>query len=348
MERHSESTILKLRGRDWQALPDRARERVLEECFLYWRSKGFPYDRIDDSDLRADLLALTQSDPALAWSSAGVYGSTAGLRLANFFHPRMWSVRSRDAYTPMERFQCDYSLRRMLRHALKIWPDKYSVNATNLRSMLRTFSCTTRVSNFRPTIARAIVERYSNVDQQVVDFSSGFSGRLLGCVAARRRYIGIDPSFDQVHGGVALTSTLRRVGAPDVDVCLHQGPAEDVLTSFMTASAQLIFSSPPYFDRELYSNEPSQSYVRFPKYSDWKKHFLEVVILESARILKRGGYLVINVSNVKGYKIADDTLEIASSILRPFARYSLCLARKPYLGTRKTQFKYEPVFVFRK
>jgi hypothetical protein len=348
MEYCSESTVLRLRGRDWQALPSSRRECVLEKCFEYWRSNGFPYDRIDDAVIRSELLGLSRTDSSRAWRLSEVHGSTAGLRSVNFFHPRMWSVRSRSAYAPIDRFHCDKSLRRILRHALKIWPDKFSVNATNLRSMLRTFSRTTRVSNFRPTVAKAIIERFSDVGQRVVDFSSGYSGRLLGCIAARRSYIGIDPCLDQIQGGWAFTNALRRLHISQVQASLYQGPAEDLLPGFPRASAQLIFSSPPYFDRERYSEEPSQSYVRFPKYSDWKRHFLEVIIVESARILKSGGYFVVNVCNVEEYALADDAFEIASSILRPLGRYSLCLARKPYLGESISQFKHEPLFVFQK
>jgi hypothetical protein len=57
----------------------------------------------------------------------------------------MWAVRCRDAYAPLQRFESDLSLRRVLRHALTIWPERFSVNATNLRSMLRTFSSLVKV-----------------------------------------------------------------------------------------------------------------------------------------------------------------------------------------------------------
>ncbi len=348
MEPHLESAVLRLRGREWQALSASRRERLVEDCFRYWRTKGFPYDRIDDEVLQREMACLMRTDSSEAWIAGGVRGSTAGLRSVNFFHPLMWSVRARDAYSPMQRFQCDRSLRRILQHALIIWPDKYSVNATNLRSMLRTFSKTTRVSNFRPTIAKAIIERYSSPGEQVIDFSAGYSGRLLGCIAARRRYLGVDPSSDQIQGGWALANALRRLRLPGLETLLYQGPAEEVLTSLPRGRTQLIFSSPPYFDRERYSEEPSQSYVRFPKYPEWKTHFLEVVIKECARILRPGGFLVINVSNVNRYRLADDTLEIASSVLRPFAKYSMQLARKPYLAKSSGPFKQEPLFVFRK
>ena len=344
-----EFDVLKLLGRPWQANAESVREQLLDDCFAYWRSRGFPYDFLGDAEMRKELVGVIRTDARAGWEGMTVQGSTAGLRLANFFHPVMWAVRCRDAYAPTQRFECDRSLRRVLHHALTIWPDRFSVNATNLRSMLRTFSKTTRVSNFRPTLAKAIIERFSRPGQRVLDFSSGYGGRLLGCIAAGRRYFGIDPSFDQIQGGIALVNALRRLGFPVPEVDLCQGPAEDVLPGLASASVGLVFSSPPYFDRERYSHEPSQSYVRFPTYSQWRERFLTAVLAESARVLKLGGRLVLNVSNVNGYPIADDALSIASGFLSHEATLRLCLARKPYLQTTAGEhFKHEPLFVFRK
>ncbi len=344
-----EFDVLKLLGRHWQSNAESVREQLLSECFVYWRRRGFPYDFLGDIEMRKELVGVIRTDARTSWEGVTVQGSTAGLRLVNFFHPIMWAVRCRDAYAPLQRFESDLSLPRVLRHALTIWPDRFSVNATNLRSMLRTFSKTTRVSNFRPTLAKAIIERFSRPGQRVLDFSAGYGGRLLGCIAAGRHYFGIDPSFDQIQGGIALVNALRRLGVPVPEVDLCQGPAEDVLPGLASASVGLVFSSPPYFDRERYSLEPSQSYVRFPIYSQWRERFLSTVLAESARVLKRGGRLVLNVSNVDGYPIADDALSIASGLLSHEATLRLCLARKPYLKTTTgEQFKHEPLFVFRK
>src|SRR5258708_3770947 len=142
-----------------------------------------PYDFLGDREMRKELVGVIRTDASATWEGVTVRGSTAGLRLVNFFHPIMWAVRCRDAYAPLQRFESDLSLRRVLRHALTIWPERFSVNATNLRSMLRTFSKTTRVSNFRPTLAKAIIERFSKPGQRVLDFSAGYGGRLLGCIA---------------------------------------------------------------------------------------------------------------------------------------------------------------------
>jgi SAM-dependent methyltransferase len=344
-----EPNILKLRGRAWGLLSEKAQEVLVEECFLYWRDRGFPYDSFNEAAMLKELLGLNRAESSPGWNNGNIEGSTAGLRVANFFHPGMWSVRCRDAYAPMQRFNCDRSLRRVIRHALKIWPDLYSVNATNLRSMLRTFSKTTRVSNFRPTIAKEIIRRFSQSGDLVVDFSAGYSGRLLGSIAAGRRYAGIDPSFDQIQGGMALVNALRRFNVTMPHVEFFQGAAEEVLPSFASESANLVFSSPPYFDTERYSDDRSQSYVRFPEYGEWRVRFLEFVLDESVRVLKPGGYLALNVCNVENYSIADDAMRYCSSLLRHESTFRLCLARKPYLKKSDLgAYKYEPLFVFRK
>jgi len=215
--------------------------------------------------------------------------------------------------------------------------------------MLRTFSKTTRVSNFRPVIAKAVIERYSRKGQAVLDFSSGYSGRLLGCAALDRSYLGIDPDTNQVRNSRKLLATLRNVMSLTRNHTIESGCAEDLLPSLKRSSYDLIFSSPPYFNLERYSEEPTQSYIRYPRYRLWKEHFLERTLVASARLLRDGGYLVINVANSGGYPIADDCLTIGRQILKHVATHSILLARKPYLKSDSNdRYKAEPLFVFRK
>ena len=37
----------------------------------------------------------------------------------------------------------------------------------------------------------------------------------------------------------------------------------------------LVFTSPPYFNREEYSTHPEQSYIKYPNYQDWLDGFLD-------------------------------------------------------------------------
>jgi SAM-dependent methyltransferase len=126
------------------------------------------------------------------------------------------------------------------------------------------------------------------------------------------------------------------------------GAAEDLLPHYKGASFDLIFSSPPYFDREKYGAEPKQSFIRYPTLDLWLQGFLRVVLSESARILRRGGRLVLNIGmlpwSLPGFvrRYLDPALCLRKTL-------SLQLAKLPYkrLGSGDA-FKVEPIFVFQK
>lgn len=345
-----ERFVLSLRGRDWKALSLADQERALDSCFRYWRQRGFPYYRLTEAQMRRDYERLVAADPRCLVIGTEIQMSMVGVRLANHFHPQMWSVRIAGARSPMERFSDDSSLRRVLRRALSVWPDLRAVNECNLRRMLKTFSNTAGVSNFRPTAAKTIYATYSRPGDRVLDFSSGYGGRLLGCLTLDRDYVGVDPCGMQVRGLTMMLDTVGRITGARTNATVHQACAEDYLASLPSSSMALVFSSPPYFDYERYSDEPSQSYRRYPVYEQWRDAFLAAVVRESGRLLVRGGFLVINVANCNGLNIVDDFLRVAADAGLALQHVrTLRLGRKPYLRREVGQaFKHEPVFVFQK
>ena len=196
----------------------------------------------------------------------------------------------------MDVFRDDELLMAALERAWTVWPDRFGANPSSLRRMLKTFPGTASVSNFRPTLAKAIIARYSRPGAVVLDFSAGFGGRLVGSLTLKRHYIGIEPSARQVAG---LRRTIR---ALDCDTegstaRIYRGCAEDVMARWRAARPDLVFSSPPYYDWERYSAHRSQSYLRYRNYEQWLTGFLGPVIENSHRIMEPGGRLVLNVSN---------------------------------------------------
>jgi tRNA1(Val) A37 N6-methylase TrmN6 len=89
---------------------------------------------------------------------------------------------------------------------------------------------------------------------------------------------------------------------------LHYGCAEDekVVT---TDKFDLIFTSPPYFDKEKYDQSEWQSYKMYKSFDSWMKDFLCKTIEIRSENLNSGGYLIINISDIytrkKLYKICD-------------------------------------------
>src|SRR5262249_35757014 len=147
-----------------------------------------------------------------------------------------------------------------------------------MRSMLSTYKNTKRVSNFRPSIARALYETYSNEGDTIVDPAAGYGGRLLGALPLIRRYIGFEPNKLAWLGNKRMFAALRKEALASADVI--RKPAEDGLSQVTCSSVQLVIFSPPYFRRERYSNEASQSWRRYPTYDLWKKDFLATILEE--------------------------------------------------------------------
>lgn len=339
--------ITTLFGRDYANLSYRQREYVLNEAFLHWRENGFPYSNLAEDEILREFGCLLKLDAGGIFRGNLINHSTLGLRLANNFQPQMWRVRVHGR-SPVERFDEDATLRSALEKATKFWPNRRCWNAQCIRSMFRILH-RSRVANFRPTVAKALIERYSRTGDTVLDFSAGYGGRLLGALALNRRYLGIDPSREQIDGCRKMLRSLAVVAHGKGT--LYKACAEDILPLWPSRSVDLILSSPPYYDTERYSEEPTQSYIRYPNYGIWLHEFLEVVLVNAHRLLKRHGYMVINAANVQHYAIGDDILKLGAAIFRTKPRQlKMSMPRQPAVraGGIGGAFRWEPVWIFQK
>ena len=344
-----EDLVLNLRGREWAKQSRKNRELLVDLCFQYWRVRGFPHYSLTDQQIVQQYSHLESANSKRILIDGEIHSSMIGVKLANFFHPQMWRVKMKGRRSPYKCFADDSALRRLIRRSLTVWKDRCAVNANNLRGMLLTFSHTGRVSNFRSTAAKAIYERYSSEGDTVLDFSAGYGGRMLGCLPLNRTYVGIDPCREQITGLRRMNARLGKLVRVRARTRIYQACAEDFLRQQRTASVSLVFSSPPYFDMERYSSSRTQSYIRFPTYGEWQEGFMAPVVTQSRRILKKGGYFIVNVANINGYKLFDDVLSFASQHFRHVHTLKLRLGHLPYLREdRGSAYKYEPVLVFRK
>jgi SAM-dependent methyltransferase len=339
---------LGIRGREWQAFGKQKRARLLESAFQYWRQNGFPHYTLGTQQIRREYRHLI-AQPIPSMSRKGVGGSIVGLRLANYFHPHMWSVRVSRYLSPYDVFHDDTLLRSALRRSWTVWPDRFGANSATLRRMLKTYPGAASVSNFRPTVARAVLHHFSNESDSVVDFSAGYGGRLLGALSMKRTYIGIEPCKAQVLGLRSMLKIIKKVETRSSAEVLA-GCAEDVMPLLPKNSASLVFSSPPYFDWERYSDEESQSFIKYCSYETWKKGFLEPVIRQSRRILKKGGKLVVNLSSGRRKPEAGDLRIIALAMgFRDLGSIPLLISRVPYLHPRTNMpHKREAILIFEK
>jgi DNA modification methylase len=340
--------IVSLFGRDVLALGKRTQERYLQTAIDYWRAEGFPYECLPTDEIEVHFRHVSHSPLLDLAVNRTIGASSVGLRLANSYQPQIWHARSHGhRRSPVDHFQDDVHLRTMLERAPRFWPNARCWSAQAIRNLARIY-CGGRVANYRPFVARNIINHFSRRGDVVLDFSAGYGGRLLGCLTLEERtYIGIDPARKQVIGLRRMNDDLKTRSAVKVDIV--EGCAEDVLSGMRSNFVDLIFSSPPFFNLEIYSDEPTQSSNRYPTYQEWRTCFLDVVIAQSRRVLRRGGIMAINVSSRRRYPVERDTLDLAARLFSHTCTISVAMPARPLQRSlNSAATRTEPIYVFRK
>jgi DNA modification methylase len=82
----------------------------------------------------------------------------------------------------------------------------------------------------------------------------------------------------------------------DKQVQLVNECAEDV--DFKGKKFDLVFTSPPYYTLERYTQEDNQSWKKYKQLQDWLENFLFKSLSNCWDALEDGGKMVINISDV--------------------------------------------------
>jgi hypothetical protein len=299
-------------------------EELLQQVHDDWKEKGFPYYP-KDADWRNNIfnqLVNFKRDTLVDRRTKVIGQSAHGLNLAWSFMEHAWGIKCGKMHTPMDIWNDEEHLKKGLNKILSgtFFTKKpaHKITESDMRSMLRRYSGTQMVSNFRPTAAAALYDIFVDKDSPlegteagtVWDPSMGYGGRLLGAIAAGVNYIGTDPCIPTYEGLEKIRDTyghshktyeLRRQGSET-----YIPPRE---------SLDFVFTSPPYFGWEAYGDEPEQSSIKFDTSEIWKEQFLKKTIANAHNGLKTGKYLALNVANTKQYKtFEEDTVALAKEV----------------------------------
>jgi hypothetical protein len=175
-----------LYGRDILSAAPRRRATYVRNAVAHWRGSGFPYARLGSREVYTNYAAVARAPMANLEKQAALGSSCVGLRLVNSYHPQMWHARShRHSKSPYDYFQLDDHLHAMLQRAPRFWPNTRCWSAQAVRNLARIYAGG-RVANFRPVIARQVINHFSGNGDVVLDFSAGYGGRLLACLTLDR------------------------------------------------------------------------------------------------------------------------------------------------------------------
>lgn len=285
--------------------PDCSEEekKELEDwLFNLLRSKNeVPMPVWDDHIIEQSLIQLSETDPYETYKLWNVdteepfwgYGyNPIGVNVLNHFFPEILDVEKKGFQSIRDSFLNDKKLRRACRKSLE-----YSNNELGIMRwiLLRAGYCT----NFRTCSVMALLEIFGKKENcKYFDSSAGYGSRLMGAHFARNvvEYLGIDPNTaDHCQDEIKYldshfpTNTKKQV--------LKMGSEDFTPENFPQYQNyfDISFTSPPYFSREQYSKDPSQSYIKFPTYAEWVKGFYQATINNTCSALKRDGIFAINI-----------------------------------------------------
>lgn len=125
----------------------------------------------------------------------------------------------------------------------------------------------------------------------------GFGGRLLGALSSKKnfKYVGTDPNTETMYHLHELADYIEMVTGRDDSYELHCCGSEDFKGK--PNSIDFAFSSPPYFDLEIYSDEPTQCYNKFPNLEDWLEGYVRQTIKNISYMLKPGRFYAVNIAD---------------------------------------------------
>lgn len=248
--------------------------------------------------------------------------------------------------------------------------------------------------NFPPLTAKYLYEKYTNhiktQDRIVIyDPSMGWAGRLIGAMSVKDdrviHYIGTDPNTDHntsdgrtKYHEVADFYNTKTYRANGIFSHTHtyetwqlgsEVIASDKRFQQYRGKVDLVFTSPPYFAKEVYSSDPEQSCHKFGTYSAWRDGFLRPTLETAVEWLKSDGYLLWNTSDVQFGKDVFPLVEDSISILRELGMeyvttLKMALSQMPggnridaisglpkaryYCKVNGLWLKFEPITVWRK
>lgn len=210
-------------------------------------------------------------------------------------------------------------------------------------------------TQFRPSVAKTIYDYFK--PSTVLDFSMGWGDRIAGAYASEHvdKYIGIDPNINLFENYNKQLEFYGEILNKKKIFSFYCDCAENSDLNINTNQIDLIFTSPPYFDKEKYDQSPNQSYIKHKKFDDWLNSFLFESIKIHTKNLKKNGYLIININDIftrkKLYNICDKMNEyiISTNNYKYIGAIGLRMPKRPKSISSNTLGIYgEPIWIYQK
>ncbi len=152
-------------------------------------------------------------------------------------------------------------------------------------------------NEFPPHIARELsIKHCLDSTSRVLDPCAGWGGRMIGFSTVVNNYECYEPSTKTYEGLKKLNEFIKQF-RPEFNATIHCLPFEDSI--IIDNSFDFALTSPPYFDTEKYTNEKTNSFIRYSTFDSWVQYFYLPLISKTMATLKFQKYFILNIGDRK-------------------------------------------------
>lgn len=229
--------------------------------------------------------------------------SRIGMKLCEHFFPNFYEITNNKGNSVKSLWNKD--------NIIKILRWNRKSHSTPYLSELKRgiyFCCgMTKNTMYRPQMAKLICDYYK--PKVVLDPCAGWGGRMLGVVASGANYIAFEPNTKTYNN---LQRLIDFLGIKDKVTIICDDAMN--MDNYDISNVDLIITSPPYFDLEVYTNEATQSITKHTNYKDWSEYFLLGIIEKCNSKLNIDGVSCWNVGKVGKNDMNDDVLKYQTQL----------------------------------
>ena len=287
------------------SLSDEEKKKVSLYVFAVLRENGFPYENFDFKDLENDFSNLKEVSYSLDGKNL-ICGSNAGLNIFKNYCHHYFQVRSKKQVSMLEAFNDDELLMKVIQNRMGItYKETFNITGNMIRQGMRNSYSAFAASIFKPVVAKVIYEIFAPSGGLVYDSSAGFGQRLVGACASGKnlRYIGVDPweanviALNKIINDFKFSAEVIRSGS------------EEFCPKELEGAVDFSFSSPPYFDKEIYCDHASQAYMGVD-FDNFISKWWRCTIVNIWKLLKVGGLFVLNMDDHIGIDMIESCRDI--------------------------------------
>ena len=340
----------------WDSATPTEKNKIEDEVFNIYRSINIvPIEYYSYEGCKQAIRSIAATKPKISNNTLSV-GNREGQDLCRFWFPNMMTatVVGRLNADLKSRFYNDGNLRSAINLCFRYrGVSSVTASPSNIRTTL-TLLGGGQIQNFKPLNGRAVFERIDpGFFGRVLDYSAGYGGRLLGATTSNLRleYTGLEPNTETVIGLTALSELVNTEFGYKSQI-IQTGSEVDL--ELDTNEFDAAFSSPPYFNLEKYSDEPTQCMVKFTTLEDWVEGFVIPTCKNLSRVLKPGAICGVNLAN---YHFKKHYYDIEAEWIKAKAATGfelintmyIGLVRRPGAGQHKDTApeKREPIYLFK-